>query len=67
MGARPLRRTIEQFIEDPLAEKLLLHPDEGRKCLVTVEGDHLIFIDQEVFPQHKEKDKDKDAKQKVSA
>ncbi len=54
MGARPLRRTIEQYIEDPLAETLLLHPDEGRRCLVTAEGDHLIFIDQEVFPQHKE-------------
>lgn len=54
MGARPLRRTIEQYLEDPLAEKLLLHPDEGRRCLVTVEGDHLVFIDQEVFKQHKQ-------------
>lgn len=54
MGARPLRRTIEEFLEDPLAEKLLMHPDEGRKCLVTVEGDHLVFNDQEVFPRHKE-------------
>lgn len=54
MGARPLRRTIEQYLEDPLAEKLLMHPDEGRKCLVKIEGDHLIFIDEEVFPQHKE-------------
>lgn len=53
MGARPLRRTIEQYLEDPLAEKLLLHPDEGRRCLITVEGDHLVFIDQEVFKQHK--------------
>lgn len=54
MGARPLRRTIEQYVEDPLAEKLLLHPDEGRKCLVTVEEDKLIFNDLEVFPRHKE-------------
>jgi ATP-dependent Clp protease ATP-binding subunit ClpC len=54
MGARPLRRTIEQYLEDPLAEKLLMHPDEGRRCLVTVEGDHLTFIDQEVFEQKKE-------------
>lgn len=53
MGARPLRRTIEQYLEDPLAEKVLSHPNEGRKCLVTVEGDHLIFIDQEVFPRTK--------------
>ena len=54
MGARPLRRTIEQYLEDPLAEKLLMDPDEGRKCVVTVEGDHLNFIDKEVFPRHKE-------------
>lgn len=58
MGARPLRRTIEQYLEDPLAEKLLSHPNEGRKCLVTVEGDHLTFIDQEVFPRtRKEREK----------
>jgi ATP-dependent Clp protease ATP-binding subunit ClpC len=49
MGARPLRRTIEQYLEDPLAEKLLLKPTEGRRCLVTVENEQLIFIDQEVF------------------
>ena len=55
MGARPLRRTIEQFLEDPLAEKLLSHPNEGRRCLVTVEGDHLSFVDQEVFPRKKER------------
>ena len=54
MGARPLRRTIEQYLEDPLAEILLMHPNEGRRCLVTVDGDHLVFNDQEVFPRHKE-------------
>ncbi|MEI8366337.1 MAG: ATP-dependent Clp protease ATP-binding subunit [Parachlamydiaceae bacterium] len=54
MGARPLRRTIEQYLEDPLAEKLLTYPNEGRRCLVTVDGDHLTFVDQEVFPRHKE-------------
>lgn len=90
MGARPLRRIIEQYLEDPLAEKLLSHPDEGRKCLVKVvtaeggestapaapsakttekapnwavggtkqngatQGDHLEFVDLEVFPRRKE-------------
>jgi len=58
MGARPLRRTIEQYLEDPLAEKLLSHPDEGRKCLVIIEGDHLVFVDQEVIPRKKESSKD---------
>ncbi len=54
MGARPLRRTIEQYLEDPLAEKVLVNPNEGRRCLVTVEGDHLVLVDQEVFPLHRE-------------
>jgi ATP-dependent Clp protease ATP-binding subunit ClpC len=54
MGARPLRRIIEQYLEDPLSEKLLMHPEEGRRCLVTVEGDHLNFIDQEVMPRKKD-------------
>lgn len=58
MGARPLRRTIETYLEDPLAEKVLLHPNEGRRCLVTVEDDHLTFVDQEVIPLHVPKDKD---------
>jgi ATP-dependent Clp protease ATP-binding subunit ClpC len=54
MGARPLRRIIQQYLEDPLAEKLLLQPNEGRRSLVTVENDAIVFIDQEVFPLHKE-------------
>lgn len=54
MGARPLRRTIEQYLEDPLAEKLLTHPNEGRKCLVTLEGAQLKFVDEEVFPLKRE-------------
>jgi len=53
MGARPLRRTIEQYLEDPLAEKLLMHPDEGRRSLVTVNDGKLEFVDEEVFPRHK--------------
>ena len=54
MGARPLRRTIEQYLEDPLAETVLMHPNEGRRSLATVEGDKIVFIDQEVFPLKKE-------------
>ncbi|MBA2728051.1 MAG: ATP-dependent Clp protease ATP-binding subunit [Parachlamydiaceae bacterium] len=49
MGARPLRRTIEEYLEDPLAEKLLMHPNEGRRSLVTVEDDKLVFVDTEVI------------------
>lgn len=57
MGARPLRRTIEQYLEDPLAEKVLMNPNEGRRCLVTVENDHLQITDQELFPLRKEAQK----------
>ena len=38
-GARPMRRAIERYIEDPLAERILQPDfDESRPVLVTVEG-----------------------------
>jgi ATP-dependent Clp protease ATP-binding subunit ClpC len=46
MGARPLRRVIEQELEDPLAEKILLNPGKGGSWLVTIEGDKFILVDQ---------------------
>jgi ATP-dependent Clp protease ATP-binding subunit ClpC len=46
MGARPLRRVIEQDLEDPLAEKLLLNPGKGGSWMVTVEGGKFLFVDQ---------------------
>lgn len=60
MGARPLRRTIEQYLEDPLAEKVLMHPHEGRKCLITVENNQVKIVDLDVFPLHREKEKNKE-------
>lgn len=65
MGARPLRRTIEQYLEDPLAEKLLTFPNEGRRCLVNVDGDHLTFVDEETFPRHKDVKEPRQQKAKV--
>jgi ATP-dependent Clp protease ATP-binding subunit ClpC len=47
MGARPLRRIIEQYLEDPLAEQLLMHPDKGGQWNVTCENDKLVFVDVE--------------------
>jgi len=67
MGARPLRRTIEQYLEDPLAEQLLMYPNQGRKSLVTVEDDHLVFKDIEVTenpPKEKAASKPKAATKK---
>lgn len=66
MGARPLRRTIEEYLEDPIAEIILSHPDEGRKILVTLEGDHLEFKDQEVKKRIKDKDREKEKLKKVT-
>jgi ATP-dependent Clp protease ATP-binding subunit ClpC len=47
MGARPIRRVIENYLEDPLAEKLLQNPDKGGAFLATLEGDKVVFIEQE--------------------
>ena len=43
-GARPMRRSVERFLEDPLAEEILkgnLH--EGEPILVTVGKEKLVF------------------------
>ena len=43
-GARPLKRTIERYIEDPLAEELLRGGFKGTSTInVTVRNDHLYF------------------------
>ncbi|WP_018659455.1 ATP-dependent Clp protease ATP-binding subunit [Allofustis seminis] len=41
MGARPLRRVIEEQIEDKIAEFYLINPDVG-DIYVTVEGDEIV-------------------------
>ena len=54
MGARPLRRVIEQYLEDPLAEKLLQHPNLEKKYLISVKEGKIQFLDQvppEAIPQ----------------
>lgn len=47
MGARPLRRVIEQFLEDPLSEKLLQNPNQEKKYLISAKDGKILFIDQE--------------------
>jgi ATP-dependent Clp protease ATP-binding subunit ClpC len=43
-GARPLRRAVEHYLEDPLAEALLRgEVKDGEPCLVARDGDKLIF------------------------
>lgn len=49
MGARPLRRVIEQYLEDQLSEFILLNPahDQARHYLISFDGEKLSFEDQE--------------------
>ncbi len=43
-GARPLRRAVEHYLEDPLAEALLRgEVKDGEPCLVDRDGDKLSF------------------------
>ncbi|MCX7935992.1 MAG: AAA family ATPase, partial [Planctomycetota bacterium] len=45
-GARPLRRTIERLVEDPIAEEILRGRFKpGAKILVTVKEGHIEFIE----------------------
>lgn len=53
-GARPIRRLIEQKLEDPIAEKLLEEPNLGRRCIIRMKEDHLVFEDLETFEVLKE-------------
>lgn len=46
MGARTLRRIIEQKIEDPLAEKLLLEGDEPRHLIIDGKEQALTFTEE---------------------
>ncbi|HSX13082.1 MAG TPA: ATP-dependent Clp protease ATP-binding subunit [Chlamydiales bacterium] len=54
MGARPLRRVIEQNLEDPLAEKLLQHPNVEKNYQITVKDGQIAFIDQDPEKEKKE-------------
>ncbi len=47
MGARPLRRLIEQYLEDPLAEKLLQNPNLEKKYLISAKDGKILFVDQD--------------------
>ncbi len=46
MGARPVRRTIEEYIEDALAEKLLQNPNLRERAYdITYENNELVFTE----------------------
>ena len=43
MGARPLRRCLEQYLEDPLAEIVLKDPEGDKALNCIIEDDKLLF------------------------
>jgi ATP-dependent Clp protease ATP-binding subunit ClpC len=50
LGARPLRRTIQRMVEDPLSEKLLFKEFKaGQTILVDARDDEIVF-EGELFP-----------------
>lgn len=55
-GARPLRRAIGQFVEDPIAEEILRHRfSSGHRIVVGVAGERLDFTE-EVMPDKNDVD-----------
>ena len=46
-GARPLKRTIQRYLEDPLAEELISKKIKPNEIVhITVKDDHLTFEQQ---------------------
>lgn len=45
MGARPLRRKIDEYLVDPLTEEILRNPDEEKHFHVSVKNKEIVFKD----------------------
>jgi ATP-dependent Clp protease ATP-binding subunit ClpC len=56
-GARPMRRAVERFLEDPLAEEILRGKLHDGVVNVTVEGDKLTFTQKEAAAAEEEESK----------
>lgn len=53
IGARPLLRALEQFVESPLADQLLARPDQSWSCEIEAAGDKLEFIEKDVVQKQR--------------
>ncbi len=51
MGARPLKRALEQHIEDQLAEKLLLNPNVKKNYTISAKDKKIIFSEKDNKPE----------------
>ncbi|MDD3631188.1 MAG: ATP-dependent Clp protease ATP-binding subunit [Candidatus Caldatribacteriota bacterium] len=60
-GARPLRRTIERLVENPISEKILSGElKDGEHLFIGAKKDKIIFEKKELKDSHKEKEKYQD-------
>jgi ATP-dependent Clp protease ATP-binding subunit ClpC len=51
-GARPLRRSLQRLLEDPLAEEVLRgHFPEGTRILVDLDGEEIAFKTERIEPE----------------
>ena len=46
MGARPLKRALEEYVEDPLSEMLLNRPDQKWSTLIDLVEDKVVLREQ---------------------
>ena len=52
-GARPIRRAIERYIEEPLSEWILRNPNKQGMLLCSVKGEEVSFQEQEMLSDAK--------------
>jgi len=62
MGARPLRRKIDEYLVDPLTEEILRNPDEEKHFNVSMKGKEVCFEDMGKSDKPKPKAKKKPKK-----
>ncbi|MBT3394185.1 MAG: ATP-dependent Clp protease ATP-binding subunit [Waddliaceae bacterium] len=55
LGARPIRRTIERYLEDPLADKLLFEKGEGKSSRIVLKNDEIVFVSDDAKKPSKKK------------
>jgi ATP-dependent Clp protease ATP-binding subunit ClpC len=69
LGARPLRRAVERYVEDPLADELLRRDDVKGTLDITVNeaGDALVFQQQGAVAEPVESPKPKTSRRKAAA
>lgn len=49
LGARPIRRVVEQYLEEPLSTKLLANPQQGASIAISSDGQQLLFEEKQTF------------------